>query len=76
MSHYHWSVRAVPPLPVESFATALEHVLNALEDDEYEVDDILDAPGGHAAGVVVVGKKPRRFPMTQMPLPHTGTKPR
>lgn len=62
MSHYEWSIRAVSGAPVGAFAVALQAVLNALEAEEFEVDDIMDAPGGRELGVVVIGKKPRRFP--------------
>ena len=62
MSHYEWSIRAVDGAPVVRFAAALQEVLNALEAAEFEVDDIMDAPGGRELGVVVIGKKPRRFP--------------
>jgi hypothetical protein len=65
MTHYNWSVRAVDGAPVGEFAAALEKTLNDLEADEFEVDDVLDAPGGRELGVVVVGKKPRRHPMVR-----------
>lgn len=62
MSRFQWSIRAVDGAPPAKFAEELEHVLNELESGEFEVDDIMDAPGGRQAGVVVIGKKPRRFP--------------
>ena len=64
MNHYSWSVRAVDGAPVAEFAVALEKTLNELEANEYEVDQVMDAPGGRELGVVVVGKKPLRHPMT------------
>lgn len=62
MGHFQWSTRAVDAAPVGEFATALAETLNALEHEEYEIDDIMDAPGGREHGVVVIAKKPRRFP--------------
>ncbi len=62
MSHYNWSARAVRGDEVGTFAQHLELALNGLEAEEFEVHDILDAPGGREAGVVVIGKKPKRLP--------------
>lgn len=64
MNHYQWSVRAVDAAPAGEFASGLQETLNALEAEEYEIDDIMDAPGGREIGVVVIAKKPRRFPST------------
>lgn len=50
-------------VPVTAFAAALESALNSLEEQEFEVDDILDAPQGRGGGVVIIGKKPLRFPV-------------
>ena len=62
MNHFQWSTRAVDAAPVGDFAAALQETLNELEREEFEIDDIMDAPGGREHGVVVIAKKPRRFP--------------
>lgn len=62
MNHYQWSIRAVDGALAKQFAENLEKTLNQLEAEEFEIDDIMDAPGGRQVGVVVIGKKPRRFP--------------
>jgi hypothetical protein len=62
MSRFQWSTRAVEGASPAKFAEDLERELNQLEAEEFEVDDIMDAPGGRAVGVVIIGKKPRRFP--------------
>lgn len=69
MTHYQWSIRAVGGGPAAQFAHRLEEALNELEAEEFEVDDILDAPDGRQAGVIVIGKKPRRFPVARSSEP-------
>lgn len=64
-NHYDWSTRAVDAAPAAEFAAALQAALNDLEHEEYEIDDIMDAPGGRdISGVVVIAKRPKRFPRT------------
>lgn len=58
MNKYHWTVQSVPGQDLESFAVRLDQALNAVEQLGFEVDDIMDAPGGRHEGVVVIGKKP------------------
>jgi hypothetical protein len=66
MSHYTWKVGAVPPCNAGTPAVALEMeaTLNALEEQGFEVYDVMDAPlnGRLNSGLLVVGRKPRRFP--------------
>ena len=65
MNHYDW--RVLPAYPGENasaFAENIQTALMTLESDGYEIDDMLDAPGGRDFGVVVVGKRPKRIPAT------------
>lgn len=70
--HYQWSTKPVPAAPLAKFAEGLEQALNELEAAEYEIDDVMDAPGGHAMGVIIVAKKPRRFPAPPARRPAPG----
>lgn len=61
MAHYQWSTRAVGGGPTDQFAAKLTEALNELEQEGYEVDNVMDAPQGRRFGVVVIGKRPQRF---------------
>jgi hypothetical protein len=65
MNHYDWDVvAAYPGSNAGEFAQNIKNALKSLEDSGYEIDDMLDAPGGRDFGVVVVGKRPKRIPAT------------
>ena len=66
MSHYVWSTKGVSGEDISGFAARLEKTLNDLETQEFEIYNVMDAPGGRRQGVIVIGRKPRRFPATQM----------
>jgi hypothetical protein len=59
MDNFEWTVQPVAACRVAEFAASLQDALNAVEGAGYEVDDIMDAPGGREEGVIVIGKKPR-----------------
>ncbi len=59
MNKFEWTVEPVQAAAVANFAKSLQDTLNTVEEKGYEVDDIMDAPGGREHGVIVIGKKPR-----------------
>lgn len=60
-SHYEWAAKGVKSEEVDSFAARLQSTLNELETSSFEIYDVMDAPT-RGRGVVVIGRKPRRFP--------------
>lgn len=74
-SHYTWAAKGVQGDDPNQFAARLEQTLNKLEDEDFEIYDVMDAPTApRGRGVVVIGKKPRRFPQNtnHMPPPASG----
>jgi hypothetical protein len=59
MNKFEWTVQPVEAGSVQRFAHDLQETLNTVEGSGYEVDDIMDAPGGREHGGIVIGKKPR-----------------
>ena len=55
MGRFQWSVRSVSSQSASEFASRLETTLNGLEEEGFNVEDLLDRAGG----LIVVGKKPR-----------------
>lgn len=69
-SHYTWAAKGVQGDDPGQFAARLEQTLNKLEDDDFEIYDVMDAPTApRGRGVVVIGKKPRRFPSNNNHVP-------
>lgn len=64
-SHYMWAAKGVRSEDVDGFAARLEETLNKLEDQDYEIYDVMDAPNAKSPGLVVIGRKPRRYPRTE-----------
>jgi hypothetical protein len=68
MGSFHW--RAVPvesTSDVKKFAADLETALNQLEEEKFEVQEVIKPALRRETGLVILGRKPRRFPATGGP---------
>jgi hypothetical protein len=72
MNHYTWKVLPIPMgQGTADVAVVMEQALNSLEDEGFEVYDVTNAPAVDAlhqyfeqkGGFLVIGRKPRRFPV-------------
>lgn len=62
-SHYSWAAKGVSSEDTNTFAARLEQTLNTLEENDFEIYDVMDAPATtHNRGIVVIGRKPKRLP--------------
>lgn len=74
MAHYEWKTLSVKASGLQDFTTKLGEALNTLEQEGFEIDEIMDPPGGRQTGVVVVGRKPKLYtPGARYPVSATGT---